>query len=96
MNIKKLMKQAQQMQTHMEEQMSTLEVEGSAGGGAVRVTLNGKKDILSLKIDPQVLSPENGELVEEMVLAAFRDAGEKVDAEMSSMMQGFTGGLPIP
>ena len=96
MNIKKLMKQAQQMQVQMEEKLSGMEVEGSAGGGVVRVVLNGKRDIQSIRIDSELLSPDNGELLEEMIVAAFRDAGEKIDEEMGAMMQGMTGGLPFP
>lgn len=94
MNIKKLMKQAQKMQKEMEETMSNLQVEGSAGGGVVKLSLNGKKELLSLHLSEEILSPDNREMVEDLLMAAWREASEKVDQELAQLMAGM-GSLPF-
>lgn len=96
MNIKKLMRQAKEMQEQMEQRMGEMQVEGTAGGGVVRIVLNGKRDLLSIDIDEDLLSPENREMLEEMIVVSFREATEKIDEETGSMMQSMTGGLPLP
>jgi nucleoid-associated protein EbfC len=94
-NIKKLMKQAQQMQEQMQEQMKETTVEGSAGGGMVKVTLNGQKDVLKVTLDPEILKPEEREMVEDLILAAFKDAQEKVEQHLQGMMGALSGGLGL-
>ena len=94
-----MMKQVQQMQERaqrMQEELAGVEIGGEAGGGLVRVTLTGKGDMKGIKIDPSLMKPEEAEIVEDLVVAAMRDAKAKVEAEMQGRMQELTGGLPIP
>jgi DNA-binding YbaB/EbfC family protein len=96
MNIQQMMKQAQQMQERLQEQMANLRVEASAGGGMVAVVMNGQKQILSLTIDPEVVSKDDVEMLQDLILAAVNDAHRKVDEALSSQMSGLMGGLRIP
>ena len=94
-----MMKQVQQMQERaqrMQEELAGVEIGGEAGGGLVRVTLTGKGDMKGIKIDPSLMKPEEAEIVEDLVVAAMRDAKAKVEVEMQGRMQELTGGLPIP
>ena len=95
MNIKKLMKQAQQMQEEMQERLKTVEVEGSAGGGVVKAVVNGHKELLRVVLDPEILKPEDKEMVEDLVLAAVKDAQEKADAQVQGMLGALTGGMGL-
>jgi DNA-binding YbaB/EbfC family protein len=83
-----MMKQAQQMQERLQQQMSQLRVEGNAGGGMVTVIVNGAKQVQSLKIDPEVVSKDDVEMLQDLVVAAINDAQRKVDEEMSQKMGG--------
>ena len=74
MNINQMMKQAQQMQERLQKQMAEMRVEASAGGGMVTVVVNGNKQIQSLKIDPEVVSKEDVEMLQDLILAAINDA----------------------
>jgi DNA-binding YbaB/EbfC family protein len=96
MNIKQLMKQAQQMQDQMQRQMSSINVEGSAGGGMVKATMSGNKELLSIAIDKQVVDPDDVEMLQDLVKAAVNEAARKVDDEMQSSMGAMTGGMKIP
>jgi len=87
-NIQQMMKQAQQMQERLQKQMADLRVEGNAGGGMVTVVVNGAKQIHSLKIDPEVVSKEDVEMLQDLILAAVNDAQRKADEEMSQAMGG--------
>lgn len=94
-----MMKQVQQMQERaqrLQEDLAAMEVGGEAGGGLVRVTLNGKGDMKGIKIDPSLMKPEEAEIVEDLVIAATSDAKAKVEAQMKDKMQELTGGLPLP
>lgn len=94
-----MMKKAQELQGRMQkmqEDMAALEVEGQAGAGMVKVTLNGKGDMQSLRIDPSLVKPGDGEMIEDLVIAAFKDAKSKVEVAMAEKMKEVTGGLPIP
>ncbi|MBN8212249.1 MAG: YbaB/EbfC family nucleoid-associated protein [Xanthomonadales bacterium] len=96
-NIAQLMQQAQKMQENMQraqEELAKLEVTGSAGGGMVSVTLTGRMECRSVKIDPSVLS--DAEMTEDLVVAAINDAVNKVNAESQAKMSGATAGMPIP
>jgi DNA-binding YbaB/EbfC family protein len=98
-NLGQLMKQAQQMQqkmADMQAQLETLEVTGVSGGGLVEVTLNGKSDLKKIKIDKSVLSPDEAEVVEDLIVAAFNDAKQKVAAHAEAEMHKLTGGLNLP
>ena len=96
MNIQSMMKQAQQMQERLKKQMADLRVEATAGGGMVTVVVNGSKQLLSLKIDPEVVVKEDTQMLEEMILAAFADAHKKVDDDMKKQMGGLLGGMGLP
>ena len=97
MNIQQMMKQAQQMQDLLQQQMAELKVEGNAGGGMVTVVINGAKQIQSLKIDPEVVSKEDVEMLQDLVVAAINDAQRKADDEMAQKMGGMLPpGLKIP
>lgn len=98
-DIMKLMQQAGQIQARMQkmqEELATLEVEGQAGGGLVKIVLNGKGEMRSVRIDPSLFKPDDVEMVEDLVVAAHQDARGRVEAEVQSRMQDVTGGLPIP
>jgi DNA-binding YbaB/EbfC family protein len=96
MNINQMMKQAQQMQERLQKQMSDMRVEATAGGGMVTVVVNGHKQIQSLKIDPEVVSKDDVEMLQDLILAAINDANRKAEEQMSKQMSGMMGGLKIP
>ena len=96
MNLQQMMKQAQQMQEKMQKQMAELRVEATAGGGMVTVVLNGAKQVISLKIDPEAVSKDDVEMLQDLILAALNDAQRKVDDAMQQQMGGMMGGLKIP
>ena len=98
-NIGQLMKQAQQMQQKMAEmqaELEAVEMTGIAGGGMVQLTLNGKGDLKKIKIDKSLLVPDEGEVLEDLIVAAFNDARGKVSAHAEQEMQKLTGGLQLP
>ncbi|MBZ0324558.1 MAG: YbaB/EbfC family nucleoid-associated protein [Alphaproteobacteria bacterium] len=98
-NLGQMMKQAQQMQAKMAEMQQRLAeatVEGAAGGGLVKVTLNGKGEMRALKIDPGLVDPGEVEVLEDLILAAFNEAKAKVEAHMADEMAKVTGGLSLP
>ncbi len=82
------MKQAQQMQERLQKQMADLRVEGNAGGGMVTVVINGAKQVQSIKIDPEVVSREEVEMLQDLIVAAINDAHRKADEEMSRNVSG--------
>jgi len=96
MNIQSMMKQAQQMQERLQQQMADMRVEATAGGGMVTVTVNGTKQLQSITIDPEVISKEDVEMLQDLIVAAVNDAGRKVDEQLGQSMSGLMGGLKIP
>jgi len=96
MNIGKMMKDLQKMQGKLQEEIEALEVEGTAGGGVVTVRMNGKKEVLSLELSPEAVTPDDTELMGDLIVAAVNDAGRKVDDEVGRLTQGMTAGLKIP
>jgi nucleoid-associated protein EbfC len=98
-NFTQMMKQAQELQGRMAEMQAEMErtiVEGRSGGGMVMVLLNGKGDMTGVKIDPSLLKPGEGEILEDLVVAAHADAKSKVEEAMKEKMKALTGGLPLP
>ena len=98
-NIGQLMKQAQQMQAKMAEmqaQLEAVEMTGMAGAGMVELTLNGKGDLKKIKIDKAVIDPAEVEVLEDLIIAAFNDARQKVSAHAEAEMHKLTGGLTLP
>jgi nucleoid-associated protein EbfC len=96
MNIKQLMKQAQQMQEQMQQRMGSIRVEGTAGGGMVKAEMSGSKELISITIDKEAVDPNDVEMLQDLILAAVNEAGRKVDEEMQSSMGAMTGGMKIP
>jgi DNA-binding YbaB/EbfC family protein len=96
MNIKQLMKQAQQMQDQVQRQMQTIRVEGTAGGGMVKAEMNGSKELLAITIDKEAVDPEDVDMLQDLVKAAVNEAGRKVDEAMQSTMGAMTGGMKMP
>ena len=96
MNIQAMMKQAQEMQARLQKQMAELRVEATAGGGMVTVTVNGTKQLQSITIDPEVVSKDDVEMLQDLIVAAINDAGRKVDEQLGQSMSGLMGGLKIP
>ena len=98
-DLMKLMAQAGQIQQkmqQMQEELAALEIEGQSGAGLVKVMLNGKGEMRSVRIDPSLMKPGEAEIVEDLILAAHQDARAKVEASMQERMQEVTGGLPLP
>ena len=94
-----MMQQASELQGRMQklqEDLAALEVEGQAGAGMVKLTVNGRMDARRLRIDPSLLKPEEAEILEDLIVAAFQDAKGKAEAAVQAKMQELTGGLPIP
>ncbi|RLC51181.1 MAG: YbaB/EbfC family nucleoid-associated protein [Candidatus Cloacimonadota bacterium] len=97
--MKDLMKQAQKMQNDLmkaQEELANKIVEGSAGGGMVKVEMNGKNQVLSLKIDPEVVDKDDIEMLEDLIIAALNEAQDKVSKTSESEMGKLTGGMNIP
>jgi len=98
-NLGQMLKQVQQMQAKMQEVQTELEkaeVEATSGGGMVKVICNGKNEIVSIKIDPEVVNKDDVEMLQDLVLAAVNSAREKVQEMQSEKMSALTGGLNIP
>ena len=96
MNIANVMQQAKEMQDRLKTQMAQLRVEATAGGGMVTVVVDGTKQLQSIKIDPEVVSKDDVEMLQDLIVAAINDAHRKADEEMSQKMGGMMGGLKIP
>jgi len=91
-----MMKQAQQMQERLQKQMADLRVEATAGGGMVIVTMNGSKQLLSVRIDPEVVLKEDVGMLQDLIVAAVNDANRQVEERMAQSMGGMMGGLKLP
>ncbi|MGA9717108.1 MAG: YbaB/EbfC family nucleoid-associated protein [Acidobacteriaceae bacterium] len=102
-DIQKMLGQAQEMQQQMEQRLSSTVVEATSGGGAVTVKMNGKKQVLSLKIDPTAITGLIGsantadvEMLEDLIVAALNEAGRRADESLQSGLSGMLGGLNLP
>jgi DNA-binding YbaB/EbfC family protein len=97
-DIGKLLKQAQQMQelAEMQARLAEKTVEATSGGGMVKAIMNGKHEVVSLKIDPEVVNPADVEMLEDLIVAALSEARTRVDDMVRNEMSALTGGLPIP
>lgn len=96
--MQEMMQQAQQMQEHMEKRLQETVVEASTGGGVVTVRMNGRKEVLRLKIEPSAVGSAGSdlELLEDLITAAMNEAGRRADEAMKSSVQGMMGGLNLP
>jgi DNA-binding YbaB/EbfC family protein len=95
-NLQKMLKNAKEMQEKIQKEMQSMRVEGSSGGGMVILTVDGTKNIISLKIDPEVVNKEDVEMLQDLIIAAFNDANTKVDEEISQKLGGLGNALKIP
>ncbi len=98
-NMQSMLKQAQRMQEEMAEKQAELEereYDVAAGGGVINVKINGKKEILSVKIDPEVIDPDDAETLEDLIVAAVNEAIKKVEAISAEEMQKITGSMNLP
>jgi DNA-binding YbaB/EbfC family protein len=96
MNIQSMMEQAREMQQRLQQQMADLRIEATSGGGMVTVVVSGNKLVQSIRIDPDVVSKEDVEMLQDLIVAAINDANRKVDEKMTQSMSGLMGGLKIP
>lgn len=96
MNMAKMMKNLQKMQGELQKQIDALDVEATAGGGVVTVRMNGKKEMLDLRLSAEAITPDDPELMQDLILAAVNEAGRKVDDEVQKLTQGLAGGMGIP
>jgi DNA-binding YbaB/EbfC family protein len=94
--LQKMMKAAQEFQEKMQKELDEMQVEGSSGGGMVTVTLDGHKNCLKVRLEPEVVNKEDIDLLQDLIVSACREAAARVDEEVSKKMSGFTGGLKIP
>jgi len=95
-NPQKLLKQMQQAQERIQREIAELKLEASAGGGMVKVVMGGQKQLLELKLDPEVVSKDDVEMLQDLVLAAVNEAGRKVDEAVQEKLGSMTGGLKLP
>jgi DNA-binding YbaB/EbfC family protein len=96
MNIQKMMKDLQRMQSQLQGEIEVMELEATAGGGAVTARMNGKKELVALKLAPEAITPDDPEMMQDLILAAVNEAGRKVDAEIQKKTQGLSAGLKLP
>jgi DNA-binding YbaB/EbfC family protein len=96
MNIQAMMKQAQEAQQRLQQHMTDMRVEATAGGGMVTVTVNGHKHLLTLGIDPDVVSKDDVGMLQDLIVAAVNDAHRKVDDELKRSIGGMMSGLGLP
>jgi|SRR6516165_2731112 DNA-binding YbaB/EbfC family protein len=95
-NLQDLMSKAKAQYESLQKKMQETIVEASAGGGAITVKMDGRKQLLSLRIDPEALKSGDLEMLQDLVLAAVNEAGRKIDSQMQSTVGGMLGGLGIP
>ena len=98
-NLAGLMKQASEMQSKMQDmqtRLESLELTGEAGAGLVKITMNGKSELRAIKLDPKIIDPADTEMLQDLILAAHRDAKAKIEAAAADEMQKVTGGLQLP
>jgi hypothetical protein len=90
------MKQLQQAQERMQQEIAVMKMEATSGGGMVKVVMDGQKNLVSLRIDPEVVSKEDVEMLQDLVTAAVNEAARKVDEAIQQKIGGLTGGMKIP
>jgi nucleoid-associated protein EbfC len=96
MNMNKLMQQMQETQKKIQDELNAMRVTASSGGGMVEVTLDGAKQMVAIKIDPQTVNPEDVEMLQDLILAAYHEAFRRAEEEASQKMGALTGNLKIP
>jgi nucleoid-associated protein EbfC len=96
MDLQKMLKSAKEMQDRLQNELSVLRVEGSSGGGMVTVVLDGHKAVQSIRIEPEVVSKDEVEMLQDLIVAAFHDGASKVDGMLAEKLGGLGAGLKIP
>jgi DNA-binding YbaB/EbfC family protein len=96
MNFQKMMKDLQRMQSRLQDEIETLEVEATSGGGVVSARMSGKKDLVALKLAPEAITPDDPEMLQDLIIAAVNEAGRKVDEAIQAKVGGLTGGMKLP
>ena len=91
-----MMAQAQEMQEKLQREMAEMKISATAGGGMVIVTVNGNKQMISIQLDPEVVSKDDTEMLQDLIVAAVNDAHRRVDEKLAGHMQGMMGGLKLP
>src|SRR6202140_638076 len=92
--LQQILTQFRQMQEGLQKQVETVHGESSAGGGMVNIKMNGQKQLTEIRIDPEVFSGKDQELLQDLVRAAVNEAGRRVDEELTNQMKSLTGGIP--
>jgi DNA-binding YbaB/EbfC family protein len=95
-NLQKMLKQAKEMQDKLQKELADLRVEGTSGGGMVSITLDGQKNLVAVRFDPEVINRDDIEMLQDLIVAAFNDAAAKVDEHLSQKLSALGGGLKIP
>jgi DNA-binding YbaB/EbfC family protein len=95
-DMHKMLKQAQEMQARLQKEMAELRVEGASGGGMVAVTVDGAKNVIALKLDPEVVNKDDVDMLQDLIVAALNDAATKVDEHLAGKLGGLGAGLKIP
>ena len=96
MNVERMMKDLQRMQSKLRDEIDTLEVLGVSGGGAVTAKVNGKKDLVGLTLTAEAITPDDPGMLQDLIIVAINEAGRKIDAEIERKTQNLAGGLKIP
>jgi len=95
-DLQKMLKTAKEMQERLQQELAELRIEGNSGGGMVTLVLDGQKNLLSLRIDPEVVNKDDIGMLQDLIIAAFNDAATKVDEQLSQKLGGLGAGLKIP
>jgi DNA-binding YbaB/EbfC family protein len=95
-NLQKMLKTAKEMQERLQKELAELRVEGTSGGGMVNVVLDGQKNLISVRLNPEVVNRDDIDMLQDLIVAAFNDASAKVDEHMSQKLGSLGGGLKIP
>lgn len=95
-DMHKMLKQAQEMQTRLQKELAELRLEGSSGGGMVTVTVDGQKNVLTLKLDPEVVNKDDLDMLQDLIVAAINDAAAKVDEHLAGKLGSLGAGMKIP
>ena len=95
-NLQKMLKQAKEMQDKLQRELADLRVEGTSGGGIVSLTLDGQKNLVAVRLEPEVINRDDIEMLQDLIVAAFNDAAAKVDEHLSQKLGALGGGLKIP
>jgi hypothetical protein len=95
-NLQKMLKTAKEMQERLQREMAEMRVEGTSGGGMVNVVLDGQKNLVSVRLDAEVVNRDDVDMLQDLIVAAFNDAARKVDEQMAGKLGSLSGGLKIP